>query len=317
MIDVIKVLNTTTDVEIPMNKADGAYILETNGIKWGEVPVEHSSYTNLTGVGEIITSSKLQPRTVSVTGRVCPIHTNKELAQLYSISTIDAFTEKKLEEIEQAKKKLSQVINPLQYVRIIAGDYYIEGKPDSSISFSNLWKENNEVYCKFTFSLNCSDPMFHYTTIANTQLLGVSGGFHFPLAIPRPNGMKYGVRKVSQLVSILNDSDVILGGTVYMRAKGTVISPIVTNVNTQESMLVNKTLEAGEVIKIDTVNRRILGATDGENFENYFQYWVFSNTWFQFDIGSTLFGFSAEGQTFKNLEVWVELNKSFYSMEKQ
>ena len=317
MVDAITVVNVDTGNELLMNKSAGSYILETNGIKWGEVSAEHNSYANLMGVGEVITSSKLQPRTISVIGRVCPIHTNKELAVLYDISTISELTEKKLEEIEQAKQKLSQLINPLQYLRIITGDYYIQGKPTSSVTFSNLWKENNEVYCKFTFSLNCNDPMFHSPETSNQQIASLEGGFHFPISIPKPNGMRYGIRRISQLVNVANNSDISLGGAIYMKATGIVTNPSITNVNTQETILINKTLQAGEVVKIDTIERKVTGALDGENFESYFQYWVFTNSWLQFAVGDTLFGFAADSGTYKNLYIWIELNKSFYSMENQ
>lgn len=318
MVDRIKIFNTVTEAKILMTKtAESPYLLETDGISWGEVPVQHNSYSNLTGIGEIITSSKLQPRKVAVTGRICSKHTNKEIARIYGVSTIEEIRQKKLQEIEEAKEELSKLINPLQYIRILSGEYYIEGKPNSSVTFSSTWKENNEIYCKFTFSLNCNDPLFHYSTTSNNQLLGISGGFHFPVRIPKPNGMKYGVRKIHQLVNVNNDGDIALGGVIYFKATGTVQSPVIRNVQTQEAIMINKTLQEGEVVKIDTINRKVLGAVDGENFVNYFQYWVFSNTWFQFGVGDTLFGLSAENETYKSLTVWVELNKSFYSMENQ
>lgn len=318
MVDNIRVLNMTTGVELSMQKSmKSPFVLETDGINWGSVSAEHNTFSNLTGVGDIITSSKLHSRIISVTGRICSTRTNKEIAQYYGVSSVKEIAEKKIEEIEAAKKELSQVINPLQYVRILSSTYYIQGKPSESVTFSNLWRENNEIYCKFTFTINCSDPLFHYQTTTHTQLSGVSSGFHFPIIIPSPNGMHFGVRRTMQLVNINNDSDVSLGGIIYLKATGTVDSPTLTNVWTQETLKVNKTLQENEVVKIDTINRKITGALDGENFENYFAYWVFTNTWFQFDVGDTLFGFTAEGTTFRNLEIWIELNKSFYSMEDQ
>ena len=146
---------------------------------------------------------------------------------------------------------------------------------------------------------------------------GTFGGYHFPVVIPKPNGMHFGIRRSFQLVSVNNSGDVALGGIIYLRATGTVVNPSLTNVFTQESISIVKTLSYGEIVKVDTVNRKVTGAPDGLTFENYFRYWDFSNDWFQFEIGDTLFGFAAEGETYKNLDVWVEINKSFYSMEEQ
>lgn len=318
MIDNIRVLNLTTGVELSMGKARGfAYILDTDGIVWNDVQATHNSYVNLTGVGNTITSSKLETRTVSVTGKVCPTHTNKQIAELYDLSTVAEIAAKKIEEIEEYKKYLSQLINPLHYIRVISNDYYIQGKPQASVNFSPNWKENNEVYCKFTFSLECNDPLFHSKASNETQLSGTFGGFHFPVVIPSPNGMHFGIRKSYQLVNVSNSGDISLGGIIHLKATGTVVNPVLTNVNTQEFIKINKTLSSGEVIEIDTTNRKIRGSVDGETFTNYFAYWNFDNTWFQFDVGDTLFGFSTADQTYKNLNMWIEINKSYYSMEEQ
>lgn len=318
MIDNIRVLNLTTGVELAMGKTRGfAYLLETDGINWNDVKATHNSFVNLTGVGNTITSSKLESRTVSITGRVSSIFTNKEIAQRYDISGAAEIAAKKLEEIEEYKKYLSQTINPLHFIQIISNDYYIQGKPQSSVTFSPSWKENNEIYCKFTFSVECNDPLFHSKTSEATQLSGTFGGFHFPVVIPSPNGMHFGIRRSYQLVNVTNDGDTALGGIIFLKATGTVNNPTLTNVWTQEFIKIHKTLQEGEVIEIDTVNRKIVGATDGTNFTNYFAYWDFDNTWFQFDIGDTLFGFSTPDSSYKSLNLWIEINKSYYSMEEQ
>lgn len=318
MVDNIRVLNLKTETELTMGKSRGyAYLLETDGINWNAVDAVHNSFVNLTGMGDIVTSSKLKIRTISITGRVSSIYTNKEIARRYDVSGVDEIAAKKLEEIEGYKKILSQTINPLHDIRILSNDYYIDGKPKSSVNFSPNWKENNEIYCKFTFSLECHDPLFHSSTSEATQLSGTFGGFHFPLIIPSSTGIHFGIRRSYQLVNVTNDGDTAYGGIIFLKATGTVNNPTITNVWTQEFIKIQKTLQSGEVVKIDTVNRKILGAADGTNFSNYFAYWDFDNTWFQFDIGDTLFGFSTDDSSYKNLNLWIEINKSYYSMEEQ
>lgn len=316
MIDKVLLTNLTNQTSLNLTKSFGNnYLIET--IDWDAVPATHNKYNNLTGVGNTITSTKLESRTIAITGRVCSKYTKKQIADLYGVSTLEEINNKKIEEIEVAKKQLSQVINPLHYIRINAGEYYIDGKPDSSVVFSDKESENNEIYCKFTFSLTCSDPLFHYSTSTETQLSGIYGGFHFPVTIPRPNGMHFGIQRSFQLVVVNNSGDISLGGIIYIKATGIVVNPIITNVYTQDSIRIVKTLTYGEVVKIDTVNRKVTGAPDGITFQNYFSYWDFSNKWFMFDIGDTLFGFSADDETYKSMDVWVEINKSFYSMEDQ
>lgn len=318
MIDEIVITNTYTNAALTFSKAPkNTYMLETDGIVWDATKATHSSYTNLTGVGDIITATKLEARSINITGRVCSPHTNKEIAEIYDVTSKEEILAKKLEEIEAAKVLLSQLINPTHFLRVSHNDFYIDGKPTASVKFADKWKENNEIYCKFTFSLLCNDPMFHYKTSSETPLSGTYHGFHFPLHIPKPRGMHFGEKIAYQLVNVNNSGDVTLGGTICVKAKGTVNSPTFTNIETNESIHVHKTLSEGEIVKIDTVNRKISGSTDGEHYENYFRYWDFSNVWFQFDIGDTLFGFSTDDETFRNMDVWIEINRSYYSMEDQ
>lgn len=318
MIDTIKLVNETTNNRITLSKEPGnLFMLETDGITWGEVKATHNTYVNLTGIGNTITSTQLDTRTIAIVGRVCCPYTIRELCEIYGISTQQDIEEAKLKEIEAGKKLLSQIVNPLHYVKIEATKYYIQGKPTSSVTFSNLWKENNEIYCKFTFSLNCNDPLFRLSQSKDVQLSGIFGGMHFPWILKKNKGIHFGIKKSYQLVNVNNTGDVALGGVIHMRATGPVVSPVLTNVRTQEVIKINKTLVAGEKIEVDTINRKILGAVDGENFVNYIAYWDFDNTWFQFEVGNTLFGFSTEDESYKNLEMYITLNKSYYSMEDQ
>ena len=318
MIDAVKLKNLSTGSEIELTKSmDSAYLLETDGIDWGSAGATHSSYTNLTSVGNIITATKINSRTISFTGRICSKHTNREIAELYHISKRSEIAEMKLSEIEASKKVLSQLVNPIDYIRVTAGDFFIDGKADSSVVFSKNWKENNEVYCKFTFSITCEAPLFKYALAQITPLRGTYGGFHFPLTIPKNRGMHFGNIIAYQLMTVENIGDVAIGGVIHIKAKGTLVNPSFTNVYTQESIQIHKTLSEGEVIKIDTINRTVIGSTDGKNFTSYLQYWDFSNTWFQFVVGNTLFGYSADDDTQENMDIWIELNNSFYSMEDQ
>lgn len=318
MIDEITITNLYTEAELEFKKEHGnSFLLETDGISWGETDATHSSYVNLTGIGDIITSTKLNTRSIAITGRVCSAHTNREISEIYDVTLYSEIIEKKLEEIEASKKLLSQLVNPTHYLRISHNDYYIDGKPTASVTFSDKWKENNEIFCRFTFSLECNDPMFHYKTSSETPLSGTYHGFHFPLHIPKPRGMHFGEKISYQLLNVNNSGDVSLGGVICIKANGTVNSPTFTNVETNETIKIHKTLSEKEIVKIDTVNRKVTGSTDGENYVNYFSYWDFDNVWFQFDIGDTLFGFSTDDDTYRNMDVWVEINRSYYSLEDQ
>ena len=319
MIDSIKLKNLTTNKVITLNKSLGnSYVLETDGIDWGTADATHHKYQNQTGIGEIITSTKISTRTITIIGRICSVFTLKQLSMRYGTSDRATLDNYRIDEIEKSKKELSQLINPENYIRVFCGDYYIDGKATSGINFSYKWKENNEVYCKFAFSLDCKNPLFQKNFPRVTQMGGITGGFHFPLIIPENVGIHMGIKQSYQLLAIENDSDVEIGGVIYMKASGTVENPSMTNVYTNESLQINKTLSANEIVRIDTVNRKITGSTDGGiNFVNYFAYWDFENDWLQFEVGESLLGYSADNETYKELEIWIEINKGFFTMEEQ
>lgn len=316
MIDEITVKNMDTLKSVAMSKKFGSsYVIETDGIDWGTVKATHNTISNLTGVGHIVTSTSVRDRPVSITGRICPIHTTKQIATLYNTSDPTEIEQYKLLEIEDACATLSKVINPLSVLRMIIGDFYLEGMPTASLNISSEWKENNEVYKKFTFSLECANPMFLYKTTRNVALSGVTGGFHFPLGIPI-TGMHFGMIQSYQLVLVENLSDVPTGAVIYMKATGTVENPTLTDVYSQKSITIEKTLSENEIVKIDTVERKVYGSTDaGETYEYYLDYWNWDNDWIEFPVGSSLLGFSADNETYQSLIVWIELQQSIYTLQ--
>lgn len=316
MIDKITIKNMDTLKSVTMSKSfESPYILETDGINWGAVSAVHNTVSNLTGVGHIVTSTSVRDRTISITGRICPVHTNKQIATLFNTSDVDEIEQYKLFEIEDACAILSKVVNPFSVIRLSIGDFYIEGMPFASLEISNKWKENNEIYKKFTFSLECSNPMFLFRNRRSVTLSGVAGGFHFPLSIPR-SGMHFGTIQRYQLVLVENLSDIPTGAIIYMRATGTVKNPTLTDVYSQTSIRIEKTLSANEVVKIDTIERKVYGSTDsGQTYESYLEYWNWDNDWVEFPVGNSLLGFSAEEETYKSLIIWVELQQSIYTLQ--
>ena len=319
MIDTIILQNLTTKNTVEMGKSFGfPYILETDGIDWGEVEAVHSKYTNLTGIGNIITSTKLDTRNITITGRVCCTHTNKQLSLMYGLDTLEEINQKRLDEIKDAEKVLSQLVNPLHYIRVRLGNYYIDGKPRTSVQYAYKDKENNEIYCKFMFVLYCSDPMFHYKDVVEVPLSGVSGGFHFPVVIPENTGMHFGTILSYSLITVRNMGDVAVGAVIRIEATGIVVNPRISSLYAEEELVVNKTLYEGEIIEIDTNSRTITGYSgQGSAGQSYFPYWDFDNSWIQFAVGANLIGYSADGDTQNNMDITITVNPSYFAVEGQ
>ena len=72
-------------------------------------------------------------------------------------------------------------------------------------------------------------------------------------------------------------------------------NPSLINVLTQEYFKVNKTLTAGEEIRINTNigEKKIVGTLNGVS-SNYFKYRDLDSTWLQLAVGDNLFRYDAD-----------------------
>lgn len=316
MIDEITLMNTTTGRSVQLGKTAAYFILlDTDGINWGSVAAQHGTYTSLTEPGDTITSTTLKDRTISITGHIWSGHNTAYYKEQHGALTLEELYAYKKADIDKSKTFMSAIINPLNYLMIQHKNYYITGKPTSSIEFGQSYADNNEISCKYTFSIICPNPMFKESKAFTTTLAGTVAKFHFPLISPKGTGFLFGIRSKYRLVSIGNSSDTEVGGVLTLIATGKVINPLIINVDTQEQMLVHKTMMAGEIIKIDTVNRTITGSTDKMTWVSYFKFWEFDNSWIQFVQGSTLIGFTADEDSYQALDLEVELDQQYYSLE--
>lgn len=316
MVDKITILNNTTKQKLNFGKDETfRVLLDTDGIKWGAASASHNSYTNVNQIGATITATQVQPRTISVTGKIWA-GIQKEEARYSSMSQKEFDIERE-RIISSLKEELSKLINPMDYVTLEVGEFFIEGKPDASVTFADKWAENNEVYCKYTFSIYCEDPLFKRKENTSTTLSGTTGMFHFPLTIKKDKGVIFGVKTNYQLIVVQNAGDVVIGGQIVLKAStGQVINPTIVNVYSGEEIKINKVLELGDTLIIDTENRDVYIERNGEKI-NAFVYWDYENDWIQFYVGNNLFGYSAEEESYVNLQVKVNTNEKFYSVGEQ
>lgn len=139
MVEQITLKNLVFYKSAILNRADADYLLGDNGIDWGDVPSQISSRNSIDGLGSAVNSVTItNPRTISIIGWV----TSGESS------------------IEQKKKYLSSICNPMDPIQLSCGDYTIEGRMASAIKFAATTRENNEEMCKFSLSIECAYPFF-------------------------------------------------------------------------------------------------------------------------------------------------------------
>lgn len=292
--------------------AEHDYAYKPGGLDWGGVPASHNTYNYPNQVGVSIATTKLQERDISIEGYVYYILSAKEREENNRNEWVDYGYTK----IKDKKKVLNDIVNPLDYVRIYTSGYYIEGKPSTSVQYGKEDSDNNSYFCKFLISIYCNNPMFKKETITKTVLSGDTPAFHFPLIIPS-YGIIMGTRINYLMLAVENEGNVAIGGKIIFTAKDEVKNPAVENVNTGEKIVIKKTLQAGEVVIINTTQgqgRGVTGIYQGIE-QSYLQYWSFTNTWLMFAKGTTLIGYSTENQAEESLDVTIEINPEKYGLE--
>lgn len=313
MITEFTLKNMTSLKEVKFGQeVDCDYLYQSGGVDWGSVPAAHNTYSYPGQVGDTISSTKLNTRTIAIEGWVSYVMSEQEIKDIPRVDRVAYGYEK----IKERKTLLNEIINPNDFIRIQIGSYYIEGKPEASVKYGNEDSNNNFYFCNFMFSLFCSNPMFKKDTIVKSITVGDTPMFHFPWIIP-PEGYVMGIRNGYAMVIVENEGSVPVGGKITFKANGEVKNPSVELIRTGERIKINKTMQYGETIVIDTRDGKFRGVTGGteDNMVNYFRYWSFENSWIQFPQGDSPMGYRTENGTESLLTVSVDINPEKFNLE--
>lgn len=315
MVTSFEIENQTTKERIKFGQEiDCDFLYKSGGIDWGNAPATHNTYNYPNQVGVSISTSKIDTRDVYITAYAFYVMNDSELKNI-SRSDWENYVYSK---VKAKKKKLNDIINPSDYIRIYVGGYYLEGKPQASVKYGTEDTTNNNLFCQFTFQIYCNNPMFKKDTITRTVLSGDTPVFHFPFILI-PKMMIMGTRIDYLMLAVENEGNVSIGGKIILKSSGVVKNPKITNVLTGETITVKKTMQAGERIVINTVDgkdRGITGYYQGVE-QSYLQYWSFENTWFKFLKGTTLIGYETENQSENSLDVSIEINPEKFGLEEE
>ena len=160
MVEEIKFSNSAYgyyDV-LTMNRTDADYLLDDDeGIDWGSTSSNFSTVESLSGLGNTVNKIKsTDPRPISITGWIVGTE----------------------QEIENKKLYLSKIISPMDNLKItINSTYYIDVIVTSAVKFAINSNQNNEVMCKFFFTVQAPFPFFKkdiaisFTDLSSTRYL--------------------------------------------------------------------------------------------------------------------------------------------------
>lgn len=210
------------------------------------------------------------------------------------------------EQLITLRKQVEQAFNPKLGEGYLTYTDEVKSIKIKCIPSELPWFENNEDgnWQSCLINLTANNPYWQDLEQIKAEIALWVGDFSFELELTE-QGIEMGHREQSLIVNVLNEGDVECGMRVEFKALATLTNPSILNVNTQEYLKINKTMEAGEVLSITThfgskkVESTLNGATT-----NAFNFIDLGSTFLQLDVGDNLFRYNAD-TGIDNLEVSI------------
>lgn len=248
--------------------------VEIDGLLPPQVTINTTKVTNHDG--SIYNSARAENRSLQIIiGIAKPIETNRQRLYRY-------FKTKKVTRIYFQNENRDLII-----------DGYVEGFDGS------LFDEAQQI----TISLNCLDPYFKSRNESVMDMAQVVDLFEFPFSIEE-EGMPFSEIYKELKQSIYYTGDVETGMIIEISASGEVINPRIYNVDTREYFGLNITMQAGDLIRINTnsLKKKVELVRNGTttNIINNIQK---GNKWFKLYQGDNLFTYVCDsGEQFLNFK---------------
>lgn len=318
MIQELQIINKVNGQQLSLAR-DGSTQYVLDEIDWDVPSVSFSTYRVPHQIGVSLSGVELGTRQPSITGYVVSrVHGREFLGRGWN-----EFLEAQLQDVEQKKYELNRVINPLQEIRIVIGEYFIEGRPSSAVKFSNKENENNEVLCMFTIDINCFSPMFRLNKGKQTVLAKLQPKFRFPWIL-KETGNIMGVVSNQKIINVINNGDCDVGGIIKLEAVGgTVQNPTIFNVGTHEQFMIRLTLDDGDYLLINTkIGEESVIHHDANYFgtrqskdENVIGDVLEGSSFFQIKQGSNLYGYSVEHGSNVFVNLTIDMDELFLNLK--
>lgn len=135
----------------------------------------------------------------------------------------------------------------------------------------------------------CPKPYFNGVSDSVQEFASIESLFEFPFSIAEA-GIPFSNMLVNVEKSIINNGDVTTGVIITIQATGQVVNPKIYNVETRESMILNTTLQDGDLVTINTrqSEKAITLLRDGVT-SNLIGALQQGSSWFRLDPGDNLF----------------------------
>lgn len=238
--------------------------------------------------GDTYIGQRYEPRDITIAGSINSVDKDRVLE-----------LRRRAEKVLNAELDAKLVYTYKDFVRVI--DCKVDGHPTF---------KRGKVFMQYSIPITCCNPFWREEEEAKKDIAAWMGSWEFDFELPE-EGIEMGYREPSIIVSVDNAGDVKSGMRIEFRAVGTVVNPILFNVITREYVKINATMEAGDIITVNTEygQKGVTLKRDGEETD-YFRYMDVDSTFMQLDIGENVFRYGADGDA-TTLEVTIYYNNKY------
>jgi hypothetical protein len=143
------------------------------------------------------------------------------------------------------KQRLLDVVLPEVPAKLYwNNEYYLEVTPTST-----PFIQAEDYFAKFQFGLMAPYPYWIAKTSQTSAIFKLDPKFKFPVNWTKPYKFAEGME--TAFVNVKNTGQIETPFKAVFRASGEVVNPKITNINTGQFLLLNRTLQSGEVITVD------------------------------------------------------------------
>ena len=206
------------------------------------ISVNHTMSQGALQIGESISTKSVGSKSLAVTGVI-------------------------FKNIAETKKQMRRVFAPFATGKLIFNnEYFINVSVKDAPTFSPIANRGN-----FTMRLLAPYPFFKKMETKTSLIGGVVKKFRFPINYSTPH--KFAERSNIRYINVYNDSDVETDFNLSIQTDSVSNNPYITNLNTFETLKINRTIYQGEKIEVyrnaDGVLEVVLIDENG-NAENIF-----------------------------------------------
>lgn len=281
MIEQFSLVNTVTRESLDFNMTTGPIWLESLNV--GPVQGIDQLYSNPGQDGEQLALTYLGTRSVVVTAWI-----------------VNRGTPLSVQKIQ-----LNRFCNPKQPIDIHVGEYKLTFVPGYSIQYSKDKKENNEVMCKFVIMGEAYTPFWTSQQEIESLVSYVEPMWVLPFSIPE-DGMVFSVNQPTASTLITNNDLPVGCRITFTAAGGELTNPGVICAETQEKLVMNRSMVNGEQIIVDTRigHRKITGYNPSGTTYNGMRYLDPTSNWITLQTGLNTFSFfAATGSEFLEISI--------------